>query len=74
MTSRVTRELSRQRSSLTGMGASVAALGLPNLAAEQMSPSSAPLQPTLFTNLRLFDGKSTALRSGLNVFVGSMRR
>lgn len=70
VTSRVSAELSR-RGFVAGMGASLASLGLPDLARAQSAPSpQAPRQKTLFfKNLRLFDGKTTSLRGGVSVLV-----
>jgi imidazolonepropionase-like amidohydrolase len=51
------------------MAASIASL-LPKLASAQSAPAPArPLRPILFTNFRLFDGKSGTLRDGLRLLV-----
>jgi imidazolonepropionase-like amidohydrolase len=47
------------------MGASIATLGFPRASRAQ----SASKPPILFTNFRLFDGKSRVLREGLSLFV-----
>jgi imidazolonepropionase-like amidohydrolase len=66
LTRRITAELSR-RGFVAGMGASLAALGLPRTARAQSA--SAPTQPVVLTNLLLFDGKSNALRGGLALLI-----
>jgi imidazolonepropionase-like amidohydrolase len=66
LTRRVNTDLSR-RGFVAGIGASVAALGLPRVTRAQNAPD--PTQPIIFTNLRLFDGKSNALRGGLSLIV-----
>ena len=56
------------------MAASIASLGLPKRAGAQSAPSLAPPQhPILFTNFRLFDGKSGTLREGLRLLVEGNR-
>jgi imidazolonepropionase-like amidohydrolase len=50
------------------MAASLASLGLPKPIGAQLLPVQ-PARPTLFTNFRLFDGRSGALRDGLRVLV-----
>ncbi len=65
LTRRITADLSR-RGFVAGIGASLAALGLPGAARAQAS-STPP--PTVFTNFRLFDGKSNTLRGGLSLLV-----
>ena len=52
---------------MAGIGASIAALGLPRAARAQNA--SDPTQPIIFTNFLLFDGKSNALRGGLALIV-----
>ena len=52
---------------MAGIGASVAALGLPRSARAQ--GASDPTPPIVFTNFLLFDGKSNALRGGLALIV-----
>jgi imidazolonepropionase-like amidohydrolase len=51
------------------MAASVAALGFPLKAKAQAAPPKA----TLFTNVRIFDGRSASLRDGLHVLVEGNR-
>jgi imidazolonepropionase-like amidohydrolase len=63
---RIGAGLSR-RGFVAGMAASIAALGLPKHACAQ--PAPAPPSRFLFTNFRLFDGKSGALREGLRLLV-----
>jgi imidazolonepropionase-like amidohydrolase len=59
-----------RRGLLAGMAASAASLWLPDAALAQAVPApAAEAAPILFTNLRLFDGKGGALRSGINVLV-----
>jgi imidazolonepropionase-like amidohydrolase len=55
------------------MAASIGSLGLPRLAGAQSAPTSGAPRPILFTNLRLFDGKASALRDGLRVLVEGNR-
>jgi imidazolonepropionase-like amidohydrolase len=63
VTRRISADLSR-RGFVAGMGASLAALGLPRAArAQNASP------PIVLTNFLLFDGKANALRGGLALFV-----
>ena len=62
VTRRINADLSR-RGFVAGMGASLAALGLPRAARAQSA--STPTPPIVFTNFLLFDGKSNALRGGL---------
>jgi imidazolonepropionase-like amidohydrolase len=50
------------------MAASLASLGLPKPIGAQPPPVE-PARPILFTNFRLFDGNSSALRDGLRVLV-----
>jgi imidazolonepropionase-like amidohydrolase len=64
VTRRITADLSR-RGFVAGIGASVAALGLPRAARAQTSPPP----PIVFTNFLLFDGTSNALRGGLALIV-----
>jgi hypothetical protein len=66
LTHRITADLSR-RGFVAGIGASIAALGLPRPARAQNA--SDPTQPIIFTNFLLFDGKSKALRGGLALIV-----
>jgi imidazolonepropionase-like amidohydrolase len=71
LTRRIGADLSR-RGFVAGVGASVASLGLPKRANAQSAPEPAtgePSRPTLFTNFRLFDGKSGTLRDGLRLLV-----
>ncbi|MGH7104067.1 MAG: amidohydrolase family protein [Acetobacteraceae bacterium] len=53
------------------MAGSIASLGLPGRAGAQ--PAPAAVRPVMFTNVRLFDGKSDVLRDGLHVLVESNR-
>ena len=62
LTRRINADLSR-RGFVAGIGASLAALGLPRAARAQ--GASNPTPPIVFTNFLLFDGKSNALRGGL---------
>lgn len=56
------------------MATSIAALGIAKAAHAQPSPGPGrSQQPILFTNLRLFDGTSGALRDGLRVLVEGNR-
>jgi imidazolonepropionase-like amidohydrolase len=66
LTRRINADLSR-RGFVAGIGASLAALGLPRAARAQVAPNPAP--PIVFTNFLLFDGKSNALRGGLALLV-----
>ena len=73
LTRRISADLSR-RGFVAGMAASIASLGLPKRAGAQSAPSLAPPQhPILFTNFRLFDGKSGTLREGLRLLVEGNR-
>ena len=49
-------------------GASLAALGLFGAAGARAAPA-APTPPVVFTNVRLFDGRSSVLRGGLRLWV-----
>lgn len=62
---RITRELSR-RGVVAGLAGSLGALGLARGARAAQAP---PATPIMFTNFRLFDGKSSQLRSGARVLV-----
>jgi imidazolonepropionase-like amidohydrolase len=56
------------------MAASIASLGLPKSASAQSAPVPVrPARPILFTNSRLFDGKSGTLREGLRLLVEGNR-
>ena len=66
LTRRISADLSR-RGFVAGLGASIAALGLPRAAHAQAGSKLVP--PTVFTNFLLFDGKSNALRGGLRLIV-----
>ena len=66
LTRRINADLSR-RGFVAGIGASLAALGLPRAARAQIA--SDPTPPIVFTNFLLFDGKSNALRGGLALIV-----
>ena len=73
LTRRIGTDLSR-RGFVAGMAASIGSLGLPRLAgAQSVSMPASPPRPILFTNLRLFDGKSSALRDGLRLLVEGNR-
>ncbi|SMG55285.1 Imidazolonepropionase [Paraburkholderia susongensis] len=66
---RISADLSR-RGFVTGMAASMLSLVLPGLSQAQSTlPPNAPAKPVLFTNFRLFDGKSPKLRDGLYMVV-----
>jgi imidazolonepropionase-like amidohydrolase len=67
---RINRDLSR-RGFIAGAGASLASLGLVRRAAAQ-APAR-PTPPIVFANLRLFDGRSSALRGGLRLLVEGNR-
>jgi imidazolonepropionase-like amidohydrolase len=70
---RISADLSR-RGFVTGMAASMLSLILPDLGhAQSASAPDAPENPVLFTNFRLFDGKSSALRDGLYMFIDGNR-
>ncbi len=71
LTRRISADLSR-RGFVAGMGASVASLALPRRAGAQPVPAP-PSRPILFTNFRLFDGKSDTLRDGLRLLVEGTR-
>ncbi|HXA25357.1 MAG TPA: amidohydrolase family protein, partial [Acetobacteraceae bacterium] len=64
LTHRINADLSR-RGFVAGMAASAGLFGLAKFASAQ----PAPAHPILFTNFRLFDGKSSTLREGLCVLV-----
>src|ERR1700754_3632883 len=66
LTRRMTTELSR-RGFVVGVGASIASLGFARRVNAKSAPTSS--QPILFTNFRLFDGKSDALRDGQRLLV-----
>ena len=66
LTRRINADLSR-RGFVAGIGASLAALGLPKVARAQSASNLT--QPIVFTNFMLFDGKSNALRGGLALIV-----
>jgi hypothetical protein len=69
---RIGAELSR-RSLVAGMAAAISSLGLFRSAAAQTPVPGDPSPATLFTNLRLFDGKSSALRDAVRVLVDGNR-
>ncbi|CAB3757149.1 metal-dependent hydrolase family protein [Paraburkholderia humisilvae] len=70
---RISADLSR-RGFVAGMAASMLSLILPDLGkAQGISPPEAPARPVTFTNLRLFDGKSSTLRSGLYMSIDGSR-
>src|ERR1700727_2572202 len=66
LTRRINADLSR-RGFVAGIGASVAALGLPRTA--HAPSASTPTPPIVLTNFLLFDGKSSVLRGGLALIV-----
>lgn len=69
LTRRIGADLSR-RSFVAGMAAAAGSLGLPGPARAQWTGEPAqPARPILFTNLQLFDGRSSALRDGLRLLV-----
>jgi imidazolonepropionase-like amidohydrolase len=73
LTRRISADLSR-RGFVAGMTASIALLDLPKLAGAQSAPAPVqPARPILFTNFRLFDGKSETLREGLRLLVEENR-
>jgi len=66
---RVSADLAR-RGFLAGAAASLASLGLPDLAAAQATQTPAdPPGPVLFRNVRLFDGVALSLADGKQVLV-----
>lgn len=66
---RISADLSR-RGFVAGLAASMLSLVLPGLShAQSTLPPGAPTKPVLFTNFRLFDGKSSTLRDGLYMVV-----
>ncbi|KAB1074097.1 metal-dependent hydrolase family protein [Methylobacterium planeticum] len=67
LTRRLGTNLSR-RGFVTGIAAAVSAAGLPSGGVAQPAPVP-PQVPILFTNARVFDGRSDALREGLQVLV-----
>jgi imidazolonepropionase-like amidohydrolase len=71
LTRRISADLSR-RGFIAGMTASVASLGLLRHAHAQ-TPAEQPSGPVLFTNFRLFDGKSAKLRDGLRLLIEGNR-
>ena len=73
LNNRISVGLSR-RGFVAGMAASMLTLILPKLASAQSAPAPAsPTRPILFTNFRLFDGKSNTLRDGLFLVVDGNR-
>jgi imidazolonepropionase-like amidohydrolase len=71
LTRRVSTDLSR-RGFVAGVATSIASLGLSRYATAQPVPAP-PSRPILFTNFRLFDGKSGALREGARLLVDGNR-
>lgn len=70
---RISADLSR-RGFIAGMAASMLSIVLPELGrAQSMLPPGKPARPVLFTNFRLFDGKSSSLRDGLSMLVDGNR-
>jgi imidazolonepropionase-like amidohydrolase len=73
LTRRIGTDLSR-RGFVAGAAAAIGSLGLPGVARAQGAPVSAkPSPPILFTNVRLFDGRSAVLRDGLRLLVEGNR-
>jgi imidazolonepropionase-like amidohydrolase len=69
LSQRIGADLSR-RGFVAGTTAAIASLGLPKLVGGQAAPApSGPSRPILFTNVRLFDGKSGGLRQAIRVLV-----
>lgn len=68
---RIGASLSR-RGLVGGMAAAIASLGLPNSPGARAA-SANPSRPILFTNVRLFDGKSSMLREAVHVLVDGNR-
>jgi imidazolonepropionase-like amidohydrolase len=68
---RINRDLSR-RGFIAGAGASLASLGLVRRAGAQAAPAR-PTPPIVFANLRLFDGRSNALRGAVRLLVEGNR-
>jgi imidazolonepropionase-like amidohydrolase len=67
----ISADLSR-RGFVAGMTASIASLGLP-LGVKARPIPARPPTPIMFTNFRLFDGQSSALREGLVLLVDGNR-
>jgi imidazolonepropionase-like amidohydrolase len=66
---RISADLSR-RGFVTGLAASMLSLVLPGLSsAQSATPPGTPAKPVIFTNFRLFDGKSATLRDGLHMVI-----
>ena len=70
LTRRINADLSRR--GFFAAAGSIASLALPGRAGAQPAPAQ-PSRHTLFTNFRLFDGKSGALREGLRLLVEDNR-
>jgi imidazolonepropionase-like amidohydrolase len=68
LTRRIGADLSR-RGFVAGMAAAVSAAGLPGPASAAQPASARPQPPILFTNARVFDGRSDTLRDGLRVLI-----
>jgi imidazolonepropionase-like amidohydrolase len=66
---RIDRELTR-RGFIAGVSASLAGLGFPSRARAQAADAAAPF---VFSNFRLFDGKSRTLKGGLRLLVEAGR-
>src|SRR5262249_17731209 len=71
LTNRINVDLSR-RGFVVGTAVSIASLGLPFLTRAQPAVPTPP-KPVLFTQVRLFDGKSPALRDGMHLLVEGNR-
>lgn len=68
LTRRMNEALSR-RGFVAGMAAAAATLGMPKAARAQALPAAPPPRAIYFTNGRLFDGTSGALREGISLLV-----
>ncbi|MDB5650575.1 MAG: hydrolase [Hyphomicrobiales bacterium] len=71
VTRRVETDLSR-RGFISGIAASAATIGLPRSALADFVREM-PARPILFTNVRLFDGKSNSLREGIGLLIEGNR-
>lgn len=69
LSQRISADLSR-RGFVAGVAGSIAALGMPDFASAQSAAVPArPSIPVVFSNFRLFDGKTASLRDGLSLIV-----
>jgi hypothetical protein len=56
------------------MAAAISSFGLPKFAPAETEPATGnPSRPVLFTNVQLFDGKSSALHQAIRVLVDGNR-